>query len=302
MAKKIILISGVILVALTIWYLFIKPFDYIVSIKAKTFPGTINQSIKLWSFSLDNSSIIKQNGIDNLIQKVTFNDSTYIYNWKIKSVNDSNSVIKIYIKDVQHSLQNKITILFANSNFEKRTKKTILDFNEKLKEHISKFKVTIKGESKTNSTYCAYVTVKTNQIGKARGMMKNYSLLSSVLAENNVELNGLPFVEITYWNMKNDSITYDFCYPIIKSDTLPIHKIIKYKQFEGEKSLKAIYNGNYITSDRAWYALIDYANKNKINVKKLPVEIFYNNPNMGGDALKWKAEVYLPIIPNGNIK
>jgi effector-binding domain-containing protein len=295
MTKKIILISGIVLIGLTIWYLFIKPFDYIVSIKAKTFSGTINQTIKLWSLSLENSSIIEQNDLNHLIQKVSFNDSTYIYNWKINSINDSSSVIKIYIKDINHSLDNKISILLGNTDFEKRTKNTILDFNKKLKEHLSKFKVTIKGENELNSTYCAYVPIKTNQIGKARGMMKNYSLLSSVLAENNVKLNGLPFVEITYWDMKKDSIEYDFCYPIFKSDSLPIHKIIKYKQFEGKKAIKAIYNGNYITSDRAWYALIDYANKKNIETVQLPIEVFYNNPNMGGDALKWKAEVYLPI-------
>jgi len=46
---------------------------------------------------------------------------------------------------------------------------------------------------------------------------------------------------------------------------------------------------------RAWYALINYAKKNNIEIEKKPVEIFYNNPNFGGNELDWKAEIYLPI-------
>jgi len=293
--KKIISIVVVILVSSLVWYLYIKPYDYLVKFKANTFPGAINQSIKMWSFSLENSAIIEQNEINNLKQKISFNDSTYTYEWNIIPENDSTSIVKVYIKDVNHSVNNRITFPFSYTDFEKRTKNTLLDFHEKLNEHIAKFKVTIKGESEIKSTYCAYVPIKSTQIGKARGMMKNYSLLSSVLVENNVKLNGLPMVEITYWDMQKDSIHFNFCYPIIKNDSLPQHNLIKYKEFVGKKALKAIYNGNYITSDRAWYALIDYAKKNNIEIENLPVEIFYNNPNMGGDELKWKAEIYLPI-------
>jgi len=59
--------------------------------------------------------------------------------------------------------------------------------------------------------------------------------------------------------------------------------------------LKAIYNGNYITSDRAWYALLDYAAKNGIAVTGLPIEIFNNNPNMGTNELEWETEIFMPL-------
>ena len=125
--------------------------------------------------------------------------------------------------------------------------------------------------------------------------MRNFNLLSSFIVKNDISLNGKPMVEITYWNMDNDSIHFNFCYPIIKNDTLPVDNIIKYKNIENKKALKAIYNGNYISSDRAWYALIDYAKNNNIEIEKEALEIFYNNPNLGGNAIKWKAEVFLPL-------
>jgi len=61
------------------------------------------------------------------------------------------------------------------------------------------------------------------------------------------------------------------------------------------KVIKATYNGNYITSDRAWYSLLQYAKNNNLEVSQHLLEIFYSNPNMGGDELDWKAEIFLPI-------
>ena len=37
------------------------------------------------------------------------------------------------------------------------------------------------------------------------------------------------------------------------------------------------------------------AENNNIKIDKKPLEVFYSNPNFGGDVLKWKAEIYMPI-------
>ena len=76
---------------------------------------------------------------------------------------------------------------------------------------------------------------------------------------------------------------------------MPDHKIIKFKEVKGQKALKAIYNGNYITSDRTWYALVDEAKKRGLKISGNPIEVFHSNPNMGGDELLWKAEIYMPL-------
>ena len=293
--KKVILVLLPLLVAGLLWYLFIKPYDYLGTFKARTFPGTINQSIKTWNSTLKDAQLVNQEGLNQLEQNIKFSDSTYLYQWDIIPLTDSTSKVKVYVKDLDHSLQNKIAIPFFNTDFEKRTISTVKDFSEKLNEHIDNFRVKVTGKKELAASYCAYVSVKTNQFGKAKGMMYNYPLLNTILANNGIELNGRPFIEITEWDKETDSIHYDFCYPIIKSDSLPEHPDLKYKQFNSRNALMAVYNGNYITSDRAWYALMDYAGKNDIQVTGLPVEVFQNNPNMGGDALTWKAEIYLPL-------
>ena len=293
--KKISTIIGFLTIGFLLWYFIIKPYDYLVTFKVKTTAGTINQSIKLWNTSLENSSPIQQENLKNLTQQIIVKDSTFNYNWSISSVNDSISKVNVYVTDIDHSFANKISIPFGTTDFEKRTQNTITDFIDKLKEHLNKIRVRVVGIDSTRTTYCAYIPLKGLQIEKARGMMQNYSLLTSILSAENIEMNGTPFVEITNWNTQNDSIAYNFCFPVIKSDSLPIDPRIQYKQYSGVKALKASYNGNYITSDRAWYALLDYAGNNDIEIVKKPLEVFYSNPNFGGDELKWEAQIYLPI-------
>ena len=293
--KKISAIIGFLTIGFLLWYFIIKPYDYLVTFKVKTTAGTINQSLKLWNTSLENSSPIQQENLKNLTQQIIVKDSTFNYDWSISSVNDSISKVNVYVTDIDHSFANKISIPFGTTDFEKRTQNTITDFIDKLKEHLNKIRVRVVGIDSTRTTYCAYIPMKGLQIEKARGMMQNYSLLTSVLSAENIEMNGTPFVEITNWNTQNDSIAYNFCFPVIKSDSLPIDSRIQYKQYSGVKALKASYNGNYITSDRAWYALLDYAGNNDIEIVKKPLEVFYSNPNFGGDELKWEAQIYLPI-------
>ena len=291
--KIIVLILACTFIGL-LWLTF-KPYDYVVSFKTKAVSGTINQTVKLWTKTLDNAKIIEQNRLNKIKQRITFQDSTYSYHWQFFPINDSLTQVKIGINNAKSSFKNRMNNLFRHTDFEKRIKITVTHFVNILNEHLKKFNVTIEGETKTPKVYCAYVSVKTKQFQKAKGMMQNYGLLNTVLHENNVVLNGKPLVEITYWDTKTDSIHYNFCYPIIKHDTLPQHKSIKYKELKSIKAIKAIYNGNYITSDRSWYALLKHAEKNNIKVEHTPIEIFHNNPNIGGNELEWKAEIYMPL-------
>jgi effector-binding domain-containing protein len=294
--KKITSVLGIILLSFLVWYFFLKPYDYLVSFKAKTFPGTINQSVKTWNKTLKGATMEKTSNILQFDQTIPYNDSTFLYQWSIKPINDSTSMVKVYVTDLDHSFNNRLSYPFSHTDFEKRVKNSMLDFNAKLKEHISNFSVKIEGESEIKEIFCAYVSIESPQIEKALGMMKNYSFLSDFLASTNAELNGRPFVVINDWDKENDIIKYDFCYPVKNNDSLVEHPIISYKLIKRQKALKATFHGNYIYSDRAWYALLDYANKFNIPVVSKPMEVFQNNPNIGGDELQWTAEVFMPIV------
>ena len=110
--KKISAIIGFVLAGFLLWYFIIKPYDYLVTFKVKTSAGTINQTIKLWNTSLENSSPIQQDNLANLTQQIKIKDSTYNYEWSISSVNDSISKVNVYVTDKEHSFANRISIPF----------------------------------------------------------------------------------------------------------------------------------------------------------------------------------------------
>jgi len=295
MAKRISLGIFIILLVCVFYYLFFKPADYIVSFTSNATSGAINQTIKLWASDLKNSKFLHQKKLSDFTHEFMFGDSIHIYNWRIKPVNDSISEVRVFILDKNHSFKNRITIPFGETTFEKRTKMMVNDIVKVLQEHKKRIKVTIHGEEELPEKYVAYVPLKSIQRQKAYFMMKQYGFLNSVLLKNKITLDGQPIVEIEKWNMENDSIQFNFCYPIKKTDSLPKIKGLKYKKIAKTKGVKATYNGNYITSDRAWYRLLEYAKKNNIEIKKNPIEIFYSNPSVGGNERDWKAEIYLPL-------
>lgn len=293
--KKVFISVPILLLVLLLWYLFIKPQDYQVSFKAKAIPGTIYETVKAWNMGFDSVVPLQFESPTHFEQTIVVNDSVHVYEWNITPIHDSLSQVKVNIKDPEHTLKNKVSVPFSDTDLEKGVRKTLIQFNGFLNDHLKDFKVSIVGEAELFSSFCACVALNTTPENKARGMMANYSLLNSFLVENGVTLNGLPFVEVENWDLKTNMLTYNFCYPILRSEKLPNHPDIAYKRIFSKKTLKAIYNGNYITSDRAWYALLDYAQKNNIAVENKPIEVFYNNPNMGGNELNWKTEVYMPL-------
>jgi effector-binding domain-containing protein len=281
---------------LLLGYLFIYPYDYTVRFKANTFPGPINQYIKQWHKKAGvEGTEVTQEDLLHLESLVQAGDSVHRYHWSIEPLTDSTSRVTVRIKDRDHSLKNKLLVPFTEAEIEKLGVSYVTDFAEDLKDHIDLFRVHIDGEAELPSTYYAYVNIKSSQYGKAGGMMANYALLNDLLAGNGATMNGPPMIIVNEWDREKDSLDFNFCFPIIRSDRLPRHPKIQYKRIFPKKAIKATYNGNYLTSDRAWYALLDYAEKNGIEVEPTPVEVFHNNPSAGGNALRWRAEIYLPV-------
>jgi effector-binding domain-containing protein len=130
---------------------------------------------------------------------------------------------------------------------------------------------------------------------KAGFMMRNIADVMNFINDNNLELNGDPFLEVTRWNTQAQTMQYDFCFPIKKTDSLPQSDLIKYKEARSIEGLTTIFNGNYSVADKAWYALIDYATQNQIEIELLPIEVYLDDPHAGGDALQWEAKVFMPI-------
>ncbi len=300
--KKIISIAGVLIVGFLVWYFFIKPFDYVVTFKAKTSPGTLFVGVEEWNLfnqKLDSFSykINDKKAYSLINETININGLSLEVVWNFKSINDSVTYVVAGITQNKKSIYNRITIPFTDTKFEEIVINTIKGFKERIENQLEKrFKVKYIGVDTIPEITYAYIEFKNIKMqNKAEQMMKYNARLLGFINENNLKNGKYPFVLIDNWDLNNNTIDFRFGFPIKLKDTMPFHNDIKFDVLKPKKALKAIYNGNYKTSDRGWFTLHEYAKRHNIDVENKPLEIFYDNPLYGGDELKWKAEVYLPI-------
>lgn len=293
--KKVLSVLLIGLGTVAVWYLSVRPYDLQVRMKLTTKPGVVKQLVKLWDKNDSKRKITSVTEEGMMEQQVRVGKHVYRFRWLTEMINDSVTQIKVQISEDGNAATNRIASLLTESELEKNAARLLREFHQLSEGHLKKFKVTVDGEAQYPGAYCIYVPLSTSQASKAHGMMANYSLLSAYIMENELEVAGVPFVAVNSWDQEKDLITYDFCYPIVKTDSLPAHNMIRHRQFAGGKALKATYHGNYISSDRAWYELAHEANKQGLQSSGHVIEYFYDNPNFGGDGLDWRADIYYGI-------
>lgn len=277
------------------WYIFIIPYQFVVNFSAKTTPGDIIETIRIWDRKYMNYEVVKIDSVNELHQRIKLNENDYLFIWKFELVSDSLTQVRVEVSEPSNSIKNKLLIPLTKTSVENDSERLVKEFYDVLKSHLEITNVAIVGESENSNSFCACRNLKTAQVDKALGMMRDYDVLSSFVSQFNLTLDGPPIVKVENWDHEKGTLEFDFCFPIVQTDSLPKVKEIDYKIIKKTKALKAIYYGNYITSDRAWYALINFANRNHYKVDGLPIEYFHNNPTLGANEQDWKAEIYLPI-------
>ena len=289
-----LILSAAILLALG-WYFLIKEGEFEVRFKAKTLPGDLIQTLAIWNKSLQPSHQLEIDSLSSVIQQITIGDRSYRYQWNFRQEDDSTTLVEAVISQPDRSFLNKLLVPFTRQQIEEDAEQQVRTFYKITQEHLDITRVSVMGLDSVDSRFCICIPLKTRQTDKANGMMKTYNYLVDYIEKNNLEVAGKPSIDILSWSHNEGTLEYDFCFPILPSDTLPADPSFYYKSILGTRAIKAVYNGNYITSDRAWYYLYQYARDNQLKIKGFPLEVFYNNPNMGLNESLWKAEVFLPV-------
>ena len=296
---SITLIIPLILIG-AIVYLLIRPCDYQAHFTVKATPDVAFFSIlnwDIWNRKKAASSIqtISKNPVKNISQKILLNDTTLTFKWEFKQVNDSITMVRACVSDPERKLYNRLTVPFINTPFKNSVRGNMLDIQRRLDLMLKTFHYEFTGFSHFHKISCLYITLNGTRRSKAREMISNVVALNQFVRLNNLGLNGNPFVLVHDWNEMNDSINFDFCFPIARTDAVPDHPEIKFKTVEGMDAIKTDFYGNYSITDITWYNLAEEANKLGYRSKGKLVEVYHNDPHSGGNELEWKAEIYLGI-------
>jgi effector-binding domain-containing protein len=301
---KIILvsISVIILVILigSIAYLLQRPCDYQANFTVKTTPEVVYFNIYDWHIwnrkqAASKIEITGKTPVVNVSQKVSLKDTTLIFNWEIKRLNDSVSTVRVCVSDPDRKIFNHLTAPFITTPFKKSLRNNLLDIMKRMDLMLTSFQYEFTGPAHFNETACVYINLNNTVRGKAKSMISTVAELNQFVRKYNLELNGHPFVVIHDWNELSDTINFDFCFPIKNAEAVPEHTEIKFKRVREMDAIKTNFYGNYSISDITWYNLAEEARKLGSQDKLKLIEVYHNDPHSGGNELEWKAEIFLGI-------
>ncbi|MFV8226041.1 hypothetical protein [Christiangramia aquimixticola] len=302
--KKVLSTVLFLLVLGLVWFLFIKKYDYRFHFQAKYGPGVVYHELKsLGEFSVFNSSPdiknLQSEPYQILDQEIDFEKDELDLHWELERLNDSTTDVYLYVRS-NDRIKNRLAVLnpFSKGEFVDSLSGIFTDFGKKLRTKQQDYKVQLLDSivySPSLDCICRSASnIKVSQ--KASQMVNDIVPLEDFLLDHDLKLNGYPFVKITRWDRDENIIDFDFCFPVnLAQDIKPDHRV-NFQQYKATTSLKAIYNGNYRSSDFAWYDLMNKAEKEGFTTSGLPLEIFFNNPKSDINAPSWKAEVYLPVV------
>ena len=302
MKKIFVSIALIILLALIggIAYLLFRPCDYQAHFTVKTTPDIAYFNILNWDIwnrkqVSSKIEITSKIPVRYISKKVLLNDTTLIFNWEFKKLNDSITLVRAYVSDPDRKLYNRLTVPFINTPFKNSVRGNLLDIKKRLELMLKTFHYEFTGYDQFEKKSCVYINLKSTPRGKAKAMMANVLELNQFVRQNNFEMDGNPFVVFHDWDVFKDSISFDFCFPIAQTDAIPEHPKIKFKTVESMDAIKTDFYGNYSITDITWYNLAEEAKKLGYRSNHKLIEVYLNDPHSGGNELEWKAEIYLGI-------
>lgn len=298
MGKKILKFLGLLFLVVVIWFSFIKTYDHHIQFKVDVPAGTMYDLLlkeNTWVNLNKELKIKDYNKFKSIQQELNVNGLPFNMLWTFENKNDTNAIVHLDFTNEKHSLKERYLSLFKSSENLDSLIKLSQSLKTKANNFSKAFKIEINGiDSIPKMTYL-YVSQNTMRIKKAGDMIQNNARLFVKNQDSLVTKTGNTFVYVKDWDLETDSIHFRYAFPVKSKATYPIDDIVNVDTLEKQAALKATFYGNYSLSDQAWLALYHYAERNEIDIDLTPIEIFYNNPMLGGDDKKWKAEIFMPI-------
>lgn len=286
----------IILLCTSVWFFLIKEHDYSISFKTDKTPGEVYQQLLYYDY--DNIEKLEDQEnfpFHQLSQKVFVNGEKLDLTWKFSKYDDSLSRATASVEHRENPFLARFKTLVGTQETQGILKNEVRKIQQEIKTESSFYRIKVKGKTISPATKCACIALESEVTHKARLMMKTINNLSAYIRFYQIETVAKPRVNVLKWDKNLNEIEYEFCFPISSAANPVETDKIYIKDIPAQPSLKAIFNGNYMYSHLAWVKLLDYAEMNNIEVREEPLEIFNNNPETGGDALQWEAEIYLPL-------
>ncbi|WP_424494267.1 hypothetical protein [Salinimicrobium sp. GXAS 041] len=296
MTKRISVTVLFLLIIISCCWFFLKGKDfYETSFETSVAPGVVYEKISSWKFKkFREVEMVQKMPFYSIRQKIDFRKETTFLYWSFIPLNDSITQVKLKAVSANSSFKDRLKRLFKNDRLEQSLETEVAQLQETLISDKSLYSVDINGKSISPESTCACISLNGKTDEKAFKMMISIDHLSNFVLKHELETTGRPRVVVQKWDLEKDFMAFDFCFPVMP-EKQPQHPLIFFRKIPALPSFKATFKGNYMFSHFGWYELMNYAQQNDFEIQPIPQEIFYDNPEMGGDSRNWKAEIFLPI-------
>jgi effector-binding domain-containing protein len=242
---------------------------------------------------------VKEN--DSISQKTNFNDAISESSWTFKDTIGKTKVT--YTSNGEMPFMFKI-YAFLNGGIEKilgeRIEKSLVNLDRSLNYELNTFSIKPNGIVIKKGGFYLHQTINC-EISKL-----NYNLniiipnLITFSKENNLKLNGKPFVIYNSYDVKRGITNVSVCVPIKNRIFTSSGSDISCKELEAFTAFKTTLIGDYSHRDSAWKKAVDYLLKDKqIQIKSIPVlEIVTKDLSEVKRLSKLETTIYIPIQSN----
>ncbi|MGY5848705.1 hypothetical protein ACW6QP_14940 [Salegentibacter sp. HM20] len=283
-----------LLLGTSIWYFFIKFEDYSIGFNHSFDEQNLYLAARQGNLEeLNLKKINKEEAYKKLNQDFSFGFGEINLQWNFNSLKDSLERVEIKVKHREDNFQKRFQVLFGKPEFQKQVVEAIENFRNKMEAQDEIFRIKIEETTTSPATQCICKELQAKPEQKAREMMQSISILSSFVEQNGLKSIGRPRILMQIPGDLSQVADFEFCFPLERGQKIPELKGLKLKEIEERKGLKAIYNGNYMFSHLAWSYVFEYAKMQNLDYQPQLLEVYNSNPQMGGDALEWEAEIYL---------
>ncbi|MFV8354008.1 SRPBCC family protein [Flavobacterium sp. XS2P14] len=237
---------------------------------------------------------------DSISQKMNFNGATSTVFWSFK---DTIGGTKITWKTIgKMSFRMKVSTIFdggMNTILGETYEKSLANIDKTLDFELNSFAVKVNGIVKKLGTFYLRQTF-TSEISK---VVKNASIvfpkLITFCEQNNIELNGKPFIIYHTYNETNGLTKLSICVPIKNQILTSSGSDILTGKLEPFDALKTTLKGDYSHTKTALYKAKTYINTNGIVVDGAfsHVENFSISKTDIKNPSKWVTEIYIPLRP-----
>lgn len=261
-----------------------------------------NGSSLTWEGSNDigNIQTLYTKGNDSIVQKMEFNGTSSDVFWTFK---DTIGGTKVTWKSVgKMDFMLKVNAFFSGSSQNSLSKiydKSLASLDKSLDFENTTFDIKINGIVKKLETFYLRQSFTSKISDITRNANVVFNKISTFCKQNNIALNGRPFIIYHTYDTINDLTRVSFCIPIKEQIFTSQGSDILSGKLVAFEALKTSLTGNYTYKNKALEKTIEYTTNKKIHTDTTfsHLEIFTIGKNENVPPSKWQTDIYFPIQP-----